>query len=133
MVLGHGDYRYQHEPILYGWAKNASHVFYGDRTQTTIWNIDRPVASREHPTMKPIALIVKAVTNSSKAEDVIVDLFLGSGSTLIAAEQTNRICYGMELEPKYCDVIVSRYCKLVGSNKVVRNGEEIEWHDGNGD
>ena len=109
LVLGHGDYHYQHEPILYGWLKNGTHQFYGDRTQTTVWSVDRPTRSKEHPTMKPLALIIKALNNSSKQDDIVLDLFGGSGSTLIACEQTNRICYMMELDPKYCDVIRKRY------------------------
>lgn len=117
MVMGHGDYHYQHEPILYGWSKGASHNFYGDRTQTTLWQIDRPTASKLHPTMKPVALVVKAIKNSSKEEDIILDLFMGSGTTVIAAEQTNRIAYGMELDPKYCDVIRKRYAKFIGKEK----------------
>ena len=111
LVMGHGDYHYQHEPILYGWNKEGSHHFYGDRKQTTVWNIDRPSASREHPTMKPIALVAKAITNSSKEGDIILDLFSGSGSGsgMIACEQLGRIYYGMEIDPKYCDVIRKRY------------------------
>lgn len=109
LVMGHGDYHYQHEPILYGWNKNGTHQFYGDRTNTTIWEVDRPSRSKEHPTMKPVELITKAIANSSKEDDIILDLFLGSGSTLIACEKTNRICYGMELDPKYVDVIIKRW------------------------
>ncbi len=116
LVMGHGDYHYQHEPILYGWNKNGVHNFYGDRTNTTIWNVDRPSASKMHPTMKPIALVAKAIVNSSKSEDVILDLFGGSGSTLIAAEQTGRTCYMMELDPKYCDVIRKRYDNFVNNS-----------------
>ena len=117
LVLGHGDYHYQHEPILYGWLKNGTHQFYGDRTQTTVWNVDRPTRSKEHPTMKPIALITKAINNSSKQDDIVLDLFGGSGSTLIACEQTNRTCYMMELDPKYCDVIRKRYENFIDKNK----------------
>lgn len=109
MVLGHGDYHYQHEPILYGWDNRAAHKFYGDRTQTTVWEFDRPSASKEHPTMKPIKLVVNALRNSSQKGDIILDLFGGSGTTLIAAEQSERVCYMMELDPKYCDVIRKRY------------------------
>lgn len=109
LVLGHGDYHYQHEPILYGWSKDATHKFYGDRSQTTLWNINRPSASKLHPTMKPIELVSRAIKNSSKEDDIVLDLFGGSGSTLIACEQTNRICYMMELDPKYVDVIRKRY------------------------
>lgn len=120
-VLGHGDYHYQHEPILYGWNKNDTHSFYGDRSQTTIWNIDRPSSSLDHPTMKPIELIVKAINNSSKGDDIVLDVFGGSGSTLIASEQTNRNCYMMELDPKYCDVIRKRYAKFIN--------KEDSWQD----
>jgi len=127
LVMGHRDYHYQHEPILYGWNKNGTHNFYGDRTNTTIWQIDRPTASKLHPTMKPIALIEKAVMNSSKSEDIILDLFLGSGSTLIACEKTGRICYGMELDPKYVDVIVQRYCDYTNNYKILKNGKEFIW------
>lgn len=116
-VMGHGDYHYQHEPILYGWIKSAKHQFYGDRTQTTVWNINRPKSSKEHPTMKPIELIVKALRNSSKEDDLILDPFGGSGSTLIACEQTDRTCYIMEIDPKYCDVIRKRYENFVDKNK----------------
>lgn len=114
MVLGHGDYHYQHEPILYGWSKDAPHTFYGNRSQTTLWNIDRPTQSKEHPTMKPTALIAKALKNSSKQDDIVLDVFGGSGSTLIACEQINRICFMMELDERYVDVIRKRYAKLLG-------------------
>lgn len=127
LVLGHGDYHYQHEPILYGWAKGANHNFYGDRTNTTIWKVDRPTVSKLHPTMKPIALVERAIINSSKSEDILFDLFLGSGSTLIAAEKTNRICYGMELDPHYVDVIVQRYVDYTGNENIILNGEKIVW------
>lgn len=113
-VMGRQDYQWQHEPILYGWKPGAAHKFYGDRKQTTVWQIDRPIANREHPTMKPVALCAKAIENSSKAGDIVLDLFGGSGSTLIAAEQLNRTCYMMELDPVYCDVIVQRWENLTG-------------------
>lgn len=115
MVLGHGDYHYQHEPILYGWDKEGTHKFYGSRDQTTIWHIDRPSRSKDHPTMKPLALVGKAIKNSSQPGDVILDLFGGSGSTLIAAEQMKRVCYMMELDPIYCDVIRKRYANTIGA------------------
>lgn len=109
MVMGRQDYHWKHEPILYGWQKGDAHSWYGPRNQTTVWDIARPSRSSEHPTMKPVELITNAITNSSKSEDIILDLFLGSGSTLIAAEKTGRICYGMELDPKYMDVIIKRW------------------------
>lgn len=109
MVMGRQDYHWKHEPILYGWQKGASHKWHGGRRQTTVWDVERPVRSRSHPTMKPIALIARAIRNSSKQGDNILDLFAGSGSSLIAAEQTGRTAYVMELDPKYCDVIRKRY------------------------
>lgn len=120
-VMGRQDYQWQHEPILYGWKEGESHYYNGGRSQTTLWTLDRPTASAEHPTMKPLALITRALANSSKGEDVILDPFLGSGSTLIACEQQGRICYGMELDPKYVDVIRKRYAKIIG--------RESEWED----
>jgi DNA modification methylase len=125
LVMGHGDYHYKHEPILYGWNKEGSHKFYGDRSQTTIWEIDRPTASREHPTMKPIALIAKALTNSSKEGDIILDLFSGSGSGLIACEQMNRTFYGAEIDPHYVDVIRKRYAKFTNNNELPDNWAEL--------
>lgn len=124
-VMGRQDYQWQHEPILYGWKEGIKHYFNGGRTQTTVWTIDRPTASKEHPTMKPLRLIVNALTNSSKEEDIILDTFggSGSGSTLIASEQTNRICYTMELDPKYCDVIRKRYENFINNRKGSENGK----------
>lgn len=115
MVMGRQDYHWKHEPILYGWQEGESHSWYGPRNQTTVWDISRPSRSSEHPTMKPVELITNAITNSSKNEDIILDLFLGSGSTLIAAEKTGRVCYGMELDPKYVDVIIKRWEDYTGN------------------
>ena len=106
--MGWQDYRSQHEPILYGFKQGQSHQFYGDRTNTTLWHQGRD-SNYEHPTQKPIELAKRGLSNSSKTDDVILDLFLGSGSTLIACEKTNRKCYGMEIDPHYCDVIVKRW------------------------
>lgn len=124
MVMGRQDYHWKHEPILYGWKDGGSHQWYGPRNQTTVWDIDRPSRSSEHPTMKPIALIGQALANSSKENDIIVDFFLGSGSTIIACEQMKRACYGLELDPKYCDVIRKRYWKFIN------NGNEDGWEAG---
>ncbi len=127
-VMGRQDYHWQHEPILYGWKPGAAHKFYGGRNQSTVWQIDRPMASREHPTMKPVSLCAKAIENSSKAGDIVLDLFGGSGSTLIACEQLNRTCYMMEIDPVYCDVIVQRYINLKGHDGDVyleRDGNKI--------
>jgi DNA modification methylase len=114
--MGWQDYRSQHEPILYGWKEGqGKHSFYGDRKNTSIWNVKRDnVAGYKHPTQKPVALSQKAVLNNSKEDDIIFDSFLGSGSTLIACEKTNRKCYGIELDPKYCDVIMKRWENFTG-------------------
>ena len=109
MVVGRQDYQWQHEPCLYGWKEGASHTWYSDRKQTTILNFDRPTSSKLHPTMKPVNLLSYLINNSTKQEDIVLDSFLGSGSTLIACEKLQRICYGIELDPKYCDVIVKRW------------------------
>lgn len=114
--MGWQDYRSQHEPILYGWKEgDGKHAFYGDRTNTTVWDIKRDsVSEYVHPTQKPVAIPAKAIKNSSKTNDLIVDLFGGSGSTLIACEQLNRKCYSMELDEHYCDVIIKRWENLTG-------------------
>ena len=124
LVLGRQDYQWQHEPVLfggkeysdhdpvlYGWKEGEKHRWFNNRKQTTLLKFDRPQRNAEHPTMKPIPLIGYLINNSSKPEDLVFDFFLGSGSTLIAAEQLNRRCFGCELDPKYCDVIVDRYKK----------------------
>ena len=154
--MGWGDYRWKHEPFFYASMKGNSPQFYGDRTnstiidfqktddqlvswakkqrkaeqegRTTIWTMKREsVQGYVHPTQKPVELITYAIHNSSKADDLVLDPFLGSGSTLIACEKTNRICYGLELDPKFVDVIVSRYVDFVGSDTIIKNGEEILW------
>lgn len=118
--MGWQDYRAQHEPILYGWKEGTgAHFFCGDRTKTTIWKIGRDAqASYVHPTQKPVALPEEAINNSSKGEDVVLDLFGGSGSTLIACEKTGRINRSMELDPKYCDVIVKRWQEFTGRTAI---------------
>ena len=122
MVMGRKDYHCKHEPILYGWYEGEAHNWYSDRKQTTILEFDRPQRNGEHPTMKPILLIEYLMKNSSKKNDLIGDGFLGSGSTMVAAHQLNRKCYGMELDPKYCQVIVDRMRKLDPTIKIKRNG-----------
>ena len=109
LVMGHSDYHYQHEAIFYGWKPGAGHKAPPDRKQTTLWHYDRPTSSREHPTMKPVALFAKMIENSTTVSSLIYDPFGGSGTTLIAAEQLGRKCYGMEISPAYCDVIVNRW------------------------
>ena len=116
-TLSNSDYMSKYEPIVYGWF--ASHIFYGDRSNFDIWDIERTKKNDLHPTMKPVDLVVEAIKNSSKIEDIILDLFGGSGTTLIAAEQTNRICYMMELDSKYCDVIIKRWEKLTGNKAIL--------------
>lgn len=126
MVMGRQDYHWQHEPILYGWKSGSAHNWHTDRKQTTILEFDRPSRSTEHPTMKPINILAYLIGNSSKAGDLVFDNFLGSGSTLIACEQTDRICYGMELDPKYVDVIRKRYAKFIQpDNELPENWEEL--------
>jgi len=114
IVMGRGHYHYQYESILYGWKEKNTGKWMGDRSQSNVWNLKRPSINDLHPTMKPVELVAKALVNSSGNEDIVLDLFLGSGSTLIAAEKTGRICYGMELEPKYVDVIIQRYEDYTG-------------------
>ena len=102
------DYHWRAEPILYGWLPNAGHRFYGGRRQDTVWEIDRPSKSPEHPTMKPVALVARAIENSTRAGELVYDPFLGSGTTMAAAEQLGRLCYGCELAPKYVAVVLER-------------------------
>lgn len=113
LVLGRQDYHYRHEPILYGWKDGAAHNWYSDRKQTTILEFVRPKRSELHPTMKSVEMLVYLMKNSSKKGDTVADLFGGSGSTLIAAEQTGRKAYLMELDEKYCDVIRKRWAEFV--------------------
>ncbi|MBN1321153.1 MAG: DNA modification methylase [Thermoleophilia bacterium] len=108
-VLGRSDYQRAYEPLWYGWREGAKHHFFGGRDQGDVWRIERPSDSPLHPTMKPLALIERAIENSSRPGDVVLDLFLGSGSTLIACERTGRVCYGMELDPHYCSMALARW------------------------
>jgi DNA modification methylase len=119
LVLGRSPYQWQHEPILFGWKKTGKHAWYSDRKQTTIWEFDKPRKNADHPTMKPVPLCAKAIENSSKAGDIVLDIFGGSGSTLIACEQLNRTCYMMELDPVYCDVIIKRWENFTGKKAVM--------------
>ena len=119
LVLGRSPYQWQHEPCLYGWKKNGKHQWYTGRKETTIWEFDKPKKNGDHPTMKPIPLLAYPIMNSSMTNSVVLDPFGGSGSTLIACEQTNRICYTIELDEKFCDVIVKRYIEQVGSSNGV--------------
>ena len=112
------------EYILYGWIK---HTWNGGRKQPNVWHFDRPMASDLHPTMKPVMLCAKAIQNSSSRAAIVLDIFLGSGSTLIACEKTGRVCYGMELDRHYCDVIVERWCEYTGRRDIICNDKEIYW------
>lgn len=132
LVLGRSPYQWQHEPCLFGWKKNGKHQWYSDRKQTTIWEFDKPKKNGDHPTMKPIPLIAYPIKNSSMSNCIVLDPFGGSGSTLIACEQTNRICHTIELDEKFCDVIVKRYIEQVGSAEnvsVVRDGKTIAYSE----
>lgn len=132
LVLGRSPYQWQHEPCLYGWKKKGRHQWYSDRKQTTIWEFDKPKKNGDHPTMKPIPLIAYLIKNSSMSNCIILDPFGGSGSTLIACEQLGRICHTIELDEKYCDVIVKRYIEQVGSADtvfVIRDGKTIRFED----
>lgn len=129
LVLGRQDYHWRHEPILYGWKEGAAHYFVDDRTQDTIWEYNKPRRNEEHPTMKPLELVGKAISNSSKPNELILDLFGGSGSTLIAAEQLSRKSYLMELDERYVDVIVKRFIRSVDNDLIegsyrIRDGEK---------
>ena len=125
LVIGRMDFQMRHEPVIYAFKDTAKHKFYGDRKQTTVWEFDRPKKSKLHPTMKTLPLIAYPIRMSSQENGIILDLFGGSGSTLIASEQTNRICYTQELDPKYASAIIRRYIAAVGSADgvyVLRNG-----------
>ena len=130
LVLGRSPYQWLHEPVLFGWKKGGRHQWYADRKQTTVWEYDKPKKNDLHPTMKPVNLIAYPIKNSSMSNCIVLDPFGGSGSTLIAADQLKRICYTVELDPKYADVIVNRYLAQVGSNEqvfLVRDGQKISY------
>jgi DNA modification methylase len=117
-VLGRADYQRQYEPIWYGWREGIQHFWKGDRDQGDVWKIDRPSASDAHPTMKPLPLIERAIENSSRPGDLVADLFLGSGSTLIACERTGRVCYGVEIDEMYATIILARWEAFTGETAV---------------
>lgn len=121
-TLGRQDYQWKHEPCFYGWKDGAAHYFIDDRTQTTVIEEDKPARNAEHPTMKPVKLLARLIKNSSRLGETVLDFFGGSGSTLIACEQMGRKCYMMEIDPKYCDVIVKRWENLTGRKAVRING-----------
>jgi len=137
LVLGRSPYQWQHEPCLYGWKKKGKHQWYSDRKQTTIWEFEKTKKNTDHPTMKPVPLLAYPIVNSSMSNTLVLDPFGGSGSTLIACEQLDRSCFTIELDKKYCDVIVKRYIEQVGTSEnvsVVRSGKtyafkELEVND----
>ena len=131
LVLGRSPYQWQHEPVLFGWLPNGKHKWFADRKQTTVWHFDKPKKSAAHPTMKPVPLLAYPIKNSSAPNAVVLDLFGGSGSTLIACEQTDRICRTMELDPKYASAIVLRFVSEYGTDKarVLRAGQELTYDE----
>lgn len=132
LVLGRSDYQWQHEPVLYGFLKNGKHNWYSDRKQTTIWEFAKPKRSENHPTSKPLDLLSYPIKNSSQENAIVIDTFGGSGSTLMACELTNRICYTMELDEKYASVILRRYVENGGNPEgvyCIRNGEKVMYDD----
>ena len=132
LVLGRSPYQWQHEPCLFGWKKSGKHQWYSDRKQTTIWEFEKTKKNTDHPTMKPVPLLAYAVSNSSMSNTLVLDPFGGSGSTLIACEQMDRSCYTIELDEKYCDVIINRYIELDGSSEnvsVLRDGQVFKYCD----
>lgn len=132
MVLGRQDYQWKHEPCLYGWKEGAAHTWKSDRKQVTVIDWDRPSRSEYHPTMKPVGLFAYQIGNNTLPGDKVLDLFGGSGTTLIACEQTDRTCFMSELDPKYATVIVQRYINLVGTDDdvyVLRDGQKIKYSE----
>ena len=130
LVLGRSDYQCQHEPVLFGWKKGGKHSWYSDRRQTTIWNYDKPKRNKNHPTSKPLDLLGYPICNSSQENAIVLDTFGGSGSTLMACEQLNRICHMMELDEKYASVILRRYVEDTGDKEnvyVIRGDEQIPY------
>lgn len=132
LVLGRSPYQWKHEPVLFGWKKEGRHNWYSDRKQSTIWSFDRPSKNALHPTMKPVALIAYPIKNSSLSNCIVLEPFSGSGTTIIACEQTDRICYAIELDEKFVDVAVKRYIEQVGTDEevfLVRDGVKIKYAD----
>ncbi|SDN05115.1 site-specific DNA-methyltransferase [Acetanaerobacterium elongatum] len=132
LVLGRSPYQWQHEPVLFGWKKKGKHNWYADRKQTTIWEFDKSKKNADHPTMKPVALLAYPIMNSSLTNCIVLDPFGGSGSTLIACEQSDRICFTIELDEKYCDVIIKRYIEQVSAAdgvSVTRDGVTMKYTD----
>lgn len=124
ITLGRQDYQWKHEPCLYGWKDGASHSWFSDRSQPTVLDFKKPSKSEDHPTMKPIELFAYQIKNSSKVNDIILDTFGGSGTSIIACEQLNRLCFTMELDPRYCDVIVDRWETFTNQKAELISGDQ---------
>ena len=136
LVLGRSPYQWQHEPVLFGWKQKGKHQWYTGRKESTIWEFDKPKKNGDHPTMKPLELIAYPIKNSSMTNSIVLDMFGGSGSTLLASDQLGRICYSIELDEKFCDVIVKRYIEQAGKTDdvyVIRDGKNISYDDLVGD
>lgn len=132
LVLGRSPYQWQHEPVLFGWKKKGRHQWYTGRKESTIWEFDKPKKNGDHPTMKPVPLVAYPIKNSSMSNCIVLDPFGGSGSTLIACEQTNRVCHTIELDEKFCDVIVKRFIEQAGTTEnvyVVRDSQNIKFDE----
>ena len=132
LVLGRSPYNWIHEPILFGFRKGAAHKWYAGRSETTVWEYDKPKRNENHPTEKPLGLLAYPIKNSSQVNGIVLDTFLGSGSTMLACEQTDRICYGMDLDAKYASVALRRYVEFIGSDEgvfVERDGVKIPYAD----
>ena len=133
LVLGRSPYQWRHEPCLFGWKQKGKHQWYGDRKQTTVWEYDKPRSSKDHPTMKPVQLMSYPIKNSTMTNGVVLDPFLGSGSTLIACCETDRVCRGIELDPKFVDCVVKRYIEWAGGRYddvfVIRDGQKLRFDE----
>ena len=133
LVLGRSPYQWIHEPCLFGWKQKGKHQWYGDRKQTTVWEYDKPRSSKDHPTMKPVNLMSYPIKNSTMTNGIVLDPFLGSGSTLIACCETDRVCRGIELDPKFVDCIVKRYIEWAGGKYddvfVIRDGQKLRFDE----
>ena len=123
MVLGHSEYHYKHEPILFGWKPGGDRLKSADRTKTTVWDFDKPIANRDHPTMKPVEMWAYGIKNHTLPGNVLYEPFAGSGTAMVSSEQLGRKCYAMEIDPKYCAVIIDRMQKAFPGIEVKRNGE----------
>lgn len=133
LVLGRSPYQWKHEPILFGWKQGKKHLWYSGRSETTCWAYDKPRSSSDHPTTKPVQLMAYPIRNSSMTNGIVLDPFLGSGSTMIACEQTDRVCRGIELDPKFVDVEVKRYLEFREGKTngvfVLRNGQKLTYEE----